>query len=379
MSTRAPKVVKSSGSNLFEAKDVADACGVLGAKPGKLIYETNGENAQMSEEALKAIKLAKKAKSDWAVKVYTLFCLSFGAAMWASFQDMIPVMSWERMSLESVLWVSDSLADNIHVPFFLSALYVVTVFGIQAAMKDRKAFDLRTALAVWSMGLAVFSIVGSLRTVPALFKMLSSRGVYHVLCEDTRYEWLVGEPAGAWTVLFIYSKVPELVDTLFIVLRKSKLITLHWYHHITVMLFCWHSFATLCMNGVIFAAMNLTVHAFMYFFYALTALGYRPTKYAMGITLIQILQMVVGTAVTVYVNVQQRLGSVSLESTNGDWLNVTWDKFSPAETGSGTCETVHPASALSGLAMYASYLWLFCTFFYYTYFAKSKSTKAKAE
>jgi elongation of very long chain fatty acids protein 6 len=34
------------------------------------------------------------------------------------------------------------------------------------------------------------------------------------------------------------------VDTLFIVLRKKPLIFLHWYHHITVLLFCWHAFAT---------------------------------------------------------------------------------------------------------------------------------------
>eukprot|EP00122_Pirum_gemmata_P011475 Pgem_evm2s10633 len=51
-------------------------------------------------------------------------------------------------------------------------------------------------------------------------------------------------PSGMWTTLFIFSKIPELFDTMFIVLRKRPLIFLHWYHHITVLAYCWHAYAT---------------------------------------------------------------------------------------------------------------------------------------
>ena len=45
--------------------------------------------------------------------------------------------------------------------------------------------------------------------------------------------------SSLWTYLFTMSKVPELMDTVFIVLRKQPLIFLHWYHHITVLIFTW--------------------------------------------------------------------------------------------------------------------------------------------
>jgi elongation of very long chain fatty acids protein 6 len=36
------------------------------------------------------------------------------------------------------------------------------------------------------------------------------------------------------------SKVPETVDTLFIVLRRQELIFLHWYHHASVLIYCFY-------------------------------------------------------------------------------------------------------------------------------------------
>ena len=38
--------------------------------------------------------------------------------------------------------------------------------------------------------------------------------------------------------MFMLSKFPELVDTVLLVLRGRPVPFLHWYHHITVLLYC---------------------------------------------------------------------------------------------------------------------------------------------
>ena len=111
-------------------------------------------------------------------------------------------------------------------------------------------------------------------------------------------------------------QVPELGDTIFIVLRKQKLIFLHWYHHITVLIYCWYSFSQYTAPARWFVVMNFIVHSIMYTYYAFRALRYNtiiiflsihhqsiicryrvPKIIAMVITSLQLIQMIIGCAV----------------------------------------------------------------------------------
>ena len=82
-----------------------------------------------------------------------------------------------------------------------------------------KPYDLRVTIAIWNAFLCVFSFIGMCRTI-------LSQPYEKTICTDPYQSWGNGT-TGFWVMLFIFSKIPELVDTFFIVLRKKPLIFLH--------------------------------------------------------------------------------------------------------------------------------------------------------
>ncbi|CAG0885146.1 unnamed protein product [Cyprideis torosa] len=159
----------------------------------------------------------------------------------------------------------------------ISFLYVLGIFYAQQAMKDRKPVKLKTSLILWNAGLAIFSFWGGFRT--AIFMIYDA---YHMgwgptICYTT-YNCKGCETAPIWVYLFAYSKVVELGDTLFIVLRKRPLIFLHWYHHVTVLCYTWYAVGTVTAGGTYFIAANFSVHFLMYSYYAIRAAGFNVPR-----------------------------------------------------------------------------------------------------
>merc|ERR1719203_2012495 len=185
-------------------------------------------------------------------------------------------------------------------------------------------------------------MMGASRTVPHLYKGLQERGFEGTICDDGA--WFLHGTSGFWVMLFIYSKIPELVDTLFLVLKRRPVILLHWFHHCTVLMFCWHAYSrgSKAGPGLWFATMNYCVHAIMYSYYAAMAarLGKMLTAIAPFITALQILQMLGGMIVVV------TAGRRLLED--------------------GKC-AADPANMKLGFAMYCSYFILFFMLFWNKY------------
>lgn len=164
--------------------------------------------------------------------------------------------------------------------------------------------------------------------------------------------------------------MPELVDTVFIVLRKQKLIFLHWYHHVTVLWFSWYSyvgftstcrFLDYCEIFVKilldvwrwFVIMNYAIHALMYTYYGARASRIRvPNILAMVITTLQTLQMVVGCV-----------------------INVMAFYYKSSDKGCA----VTSQNLFWSFLMYTSYLYLFARFFYLSYFKAGGKKSIKRE
>jgi len=239
------------------------------------------------------------------------------------------------------------MKSNWTLSFYISAIYVILVFYGQSVMKTRPAFSLRPQLFIWSLCLAMFSIWGSYRGFLAIWSDAMENGWLYTMCSLSYYTTTgPGTNTAFWSAMFIFSKLPELGDTVFIVLRKQRLIFLHWYHHITVFIYCWYSYGHPVATGRWFTAINYTVHGIMYSYYALRATGRRtPGFIPKFITTVQILQMVAG----IFVNIKALTMLYKGESC---YVGIT--------------------NIVVSLIMYSSYFVLFCNFFIQTYVNKKK-------
>ena len=231
------------------------------------------------------------------------------------------------------------LSRYYYVPPIASALYLVIIFGGKKWMDGQNPYKFPVALVMWNAALALFSIIGFGVTMPPVIHFIITKGFTHAVCNSA----ISTTPLlSFWAFLFVLSKIVEFGDTFFIVLRKTPLSFLHWYHHITVLMYSWYGLATRNTAGHWFSALNFGVHAVMYSYYMLKAMKFRiPSSVAMAITALQLAQFVVGLVLTF------------------TGMRMMWQEKECGMNGT---------HIKAGLIMYGSYFILFLNFAYHRYF-----------
>ncbi|NWV13500.1 ELOV6 protein, partial [Ptilonorhynchus violaceus] len=191
------------------------------------------------------------------------------------------------------------MEQNWQNTYIISFVYLILTFGIKHFMKEQRPFHLRAPLTLWSFSLALFSIIAACRVWKQMAFILLTKGFKQSVCSQSFY---VHPVTKLWVCLFGLSKIIELGDTLFIVLRKKKLIFVHWYHHLSVVVLSWFAYTDMAAGFGWNAALNLSIHALTYSYYTVTAMGIRvPTSIAMIVTTLQMVQMMGFVIINIFI------------------------------------------------------------------------------
>jgi hypothetical protein len=174
-------------------------------------------------------------------------------------------------------------------------LYIVLILGPRA-MKSRKALDLKQTILVYNVLMVLANGWFFLEGMVLTNASLDTWGC-QLVDKNSRKPRDVRKLLIGW--LFYCSKLVELCDTLFFILRKKwgQVSTLHVVHHSAVPVLIWIGLK-LSPGGMmgLFPLLNSFVHTLMYTYYALSTLGPRLQPYLWWkryLTTVQMIQFVI--------------------------------------------------------------------------------------
>lgn len=228
----------------------------------------------------------------------------FGLALWPIFEHAFTTLKGYKPQ-EFRFVPGSTPMSTLSGTLTVLAVYYVTIFGGRELMRQRPAFELSFLFKVHNFYLTVISGVLLALFIEQLLPTLVRHGVLYGICHRK----------GGWTeelVILYYvrpraridvfmltlaqlnylTKYLELIDTIFLFLKKKPLTFLHTYHHGATALLCFTQLLGHTSVSWVPITLNLTVHVVMYWYYFQAARGIRIwwKKY---ITIMQIIQFVV--------------------------------------------------------------------------------------
>ena len=237
----------------------------------------------------------------------------------------------------------------------MSVLYLVVVLGGQELMRSRPAVPsqyLKIPFLVHNVLLSVGSGLLLALMLEDVLPFLWAHGPHDSICLPE----VTTPRMELFYIINYYFKYWELLDTVFLVLKKKKLLFLHVYHHMATAALCYTQIVGRTPMAWSIIALNLAVHVVMYAYYALTSIGIRcPWKKL--ITVSQIVQFVLDLYICYW-------------GTYNHYIVLYFPWMPHYRYCHGK-----PFAAWSGIAILSSYLLLFLVFFRNTY--KKPSAPAK--
>ncbi|KAK3725460.1 hypothetical protein LTR37_000430 [Vermiconidia calcicola] len=287
--------------------------------------------------------------SDSGPDVYLTLPQAF-APLPASIPNVLPPPVEER-TLRAPFGINTDLynfALRPEIPFTFATLYILTVLWLNAYNRSRDNKPWRVSKQTWfryfvvvhNVLLSLYSFATFIamfhaikETLPAwnaqnwraetadvLCKMHGPRGLGDAATYNTTINiWeskspfihlgsdsnpdptdvgrLWNEGLAFWGWLFYVSKFYEVLDTLIMVAKGKRSATLQTYHHAGAMLCMWAGIRYMSPPIWMFVFINSAIHAMMYTYFTLSALGYKvPQSLKRILTSMQIAQFIFGAS-----------------------------------------------------------------------------------
>jgi len=232
--------------------------------------------------------------------------------------------------------------------------YLAIIFGLRELMKNRPAMKLQALFQIHNVLLTLGSALLLALMAEELLPMWLKHGTFSAACNER-----------SWTrkmefyYMINYSfKYLELLDTVFLVLKKKPLAFLHVYHHAVTAFLCYTQLNGKTSISWVVIMLNLTVHVLMYYYYYATAGGAKIwwKKY---LTSMQITQFIIDLFAVYF-------------GTYSYYVHTYWPKAGLPYLGN--CAGTETA-ALLGCGVLSSYLVLFIKFYIQTYKKPVKGKK----
>nr|CAB3242181.1 elongation of very long chain fatty acids protein 4-like [Phallusia mammillata] len=208
------------------------------------------------------------------------------------------IMEWYRLVVDEKAdprTESWPLVYSPWTPIGTAMLYVLFCSNVRQYMAKMPTYHIRPALVTYNMMMVALSCYMTYE-----FFVTAYKSGYNLLCQAVDFA-PNPLPIRMASVCWVYyaSKYVELLETVMFALRKkySQITFLHVYHH-TSMIFIWWMGVKYCAGGqtFLFGGINSFVHAVMYTYYGLSAIGPHMQKYLWWkkyITVLQLSQFVI--------------------------------------------------------------------------------------